>query len=206
MKWREWLERTVGGGRRGRVTGWVLVSGLVGAAAMILNSYLTLQDADSIAGSREPPPTAEETRAAGRLDPEPAEYEAFEARYEAAIRDILQKIAGVGEVDVMVTIDSTEELVVERHVEQRQQSTNEKDRQGGTRVISDASRSGQVVLVQTKGDQTPIVVKKIRPQIRGVVVVAAGAENLTVKKLIAEAVERGLGVPAHRISVIPGKP
>lgn len=205
MKWREWLERTVGGGRRGRVTGWVLVSGLVGAAAMILNSYLTLQDADSIAGSREPPP-AEEARAIGRSDPEPSEYEAFEARYEAAIRDILQKIAGVGEVDVMVTIDSTEELVVERHVEQRQQSTNEKDGQGGTRVISDASRSGQVVLVQTKGDQTPIVVKKIRPQIRGVVVVAAGAENLTVKKLIAEAVERGLGVPAHRISVIPGKP
>ena len=205
MKWQEWLGRLVGGGRRGRITGWVLVAGLVGAAAMILNSYLTLQDADSIAGSREPPP-AEEARAIGRSDPEPSEYEAFEARYEAAIRDILQKIAGVGEVDVMVTIDSTEELVVERHVEQRQQNTNEKDGQGGTRTISDASRSGQVVLVQAKGDQSPVVIKKIRPQIRGVVVVAAGAENLTVKKMIAEAVERGLGVPAHRISVIPGKP
>src|SRR5690606_26581270 len=121
MKWQEWLGRLVGGGRRGRITGWVLVAGLVGAAAMILNSYLTLKDADSIAGSREPPP-AEEARAIGRSDPEPSEYEAFEARYEAAIRDILQKIAGVGEVDVMVTIDSTEELVVERHVEQRQQN------------------------------------------------------------------------------------
>jgi stage III sporulation protein AG len=205
MKWQEWLGRLVGGGRRGRITGWVLVAGLVGAAAMILNSYLTLKDADSIAGSREPPP-AEEARAIGRSDPEPSEYEAFEARYEAAIRDILQKIAGVGEVDVMVTIDSTEELVVERHVEQRQQNTNEKDGQGGTRTISDASRSGQVVLVQAKGDQSPVVIKKIRPQIRGVVVVAVGAENLTVKKMIAEAVERGLGVPAHRISVIPGKP
>src|SRR5690606_12209808 len=134
------------------------------------------------------------------------EYEAFEARYEAAIRDILQKIAGVGEVDVMVTIDSTEELVVERRVEQRQQNTNEKDGQGGTRTISDASRSGQVVLVQAKGDQSPVVIKNIRPQTRGVVVVAAGADNLTVKKMIADAVERGLRVPAHRIPVIPGKP
>src|SRR5690606_9021937 len=141
MKRQEWLGRPVGSGRRGRTTRSALASGLAGAGAIMLTSALTLKDADSIAGSREPPP-AEEARAIGRSDPEPSEYEAFEARYEAAIRDILQKIAGVGEVDVMVTIDSTEELVVERHVEQRQQNTNEKDGQGGTRTISDASRSG----------------------------------------------------------------
>lgn len=204
MKGQDWLKRWLGDGKRGRVTGWLLVAGLVGAAAMIVNSYITIKDADSISGIRESPPPGE-AQAFGRSDQATGEYEDFEARYESAIRDILQKIAGVGEVDVLVTIDSTEELVVERHVEQRQQTTNEKDSEGGTRQISDMSRSGQVVLVQAKGDQSPLVIKRIRPQIRGVVVVAEGAENLTVKKLIAEAVERGLGVPAHRISVIPGK-
>lgn len=207
MKWQQWLEELLsgkGGNKRGRLAGWLLIIGLVGAAAMILNSYITLKDADSIPGIRESPP-AGETPAFGQDDHKPTDYEAFEARYEAAIKDILENIAGVGEVDVMVTIESTEELVVERNVEQRQQSTNERDSEGGTRQITDASRSGQAVLVQTKGEQAPLVVKKIRPQIRGVVVVAAGAENLTVKKLIAEAVERGLGVPAHRISVIPRK-
>jgi stage III sporulation protein AG len=204
VKGQEWLKRWLGEGKRGRVTGWLLIAGLVGAAAMILNSYITIKDADSIPGIRESPPSGE-AQAFSRDDRATSEYEDFEARYESAIRDILQKIAGVGEVDVLVTIDSTEELVVERHMEQRQQTTNEKDSEGGTRQISDMSRSGQVVLVQAKGDQSPLVIKRIRPQIRGVVVVAEGAENLTVKKLIAEAVERGLGVPAHRISVIPGK-
>lgn len=212
MKWNEWLEQLLGGGKetgsggrkRGRFFGWVLVMGLVGAAAMILNSYITFKDADSIIGDSATPPSGE-MQAFGQADQKMSAYEEFEARYEAEMRDVLQKIAGVGEVDVMVTIDSTEELVVERNVEQRQQNTNEKDSEGGTRQITDASRSGQVVLYETKGDQSPLVIKRIRPQIRGVVVVAEGAENLTVKKLIAEAVERGLGVPAHRISVIPRK-
>lgn len=202
MNWHKRLEQWLAG--RGRLAGWVLVAGLVGAAAMLLNSYITIKDADSIAGPGGFPP-AEEARAPGPDDHKPADYEAFEARYESAIRDILEKIAGVGEVDVLVTIDATEELVVERHLEQRQHSTNEKDSEGGVRQINETSRNGPVVLVQTKGEQAPLVVKKVRPHIRGVVVVAAGAENLTVKKLIAEAVERGLGVPAHRISVIPRK-
>ncbi|MNC72064.1 hypothetical protein D3C75_1230700 [compost metagenome] len=55
------------------------------------------------------------------------------------------------------------------------------------------------------GDDTPLVVKTTKPKIRGVVVVAKGAENATVKKLISDAVERGLDVPAHRISVVPRK-
>jgi stage III sporulation protein AG len=50
-----------------------------------------------------------------------------------------------------------------------------------------------------------LVVKTVKPKIRGVVVVAKGAENATVKKLISDAVERGLEVPAHRISVVPRK-
>lgn len=203
-----WLEQFLGGGpngkKRGRITGWILIIGLVGAAAMILNAYITFKDADSITGSPNPQPSGEADVFSQEAH-KPSDYEAFEARYEAAIRDVLQKIAGVGAVDVLVTVEATEELVVERNVDQRQQSTNEKDREGGTRQVTDASRNGQVVLYEKKGEQMPLVIKKIRPQIRGVVVVAEGAENLTVKKLIAEAVERGLGVPAHRISVIPRK-
>ena len=90
-------------------------------------------------------------------------------------------------------------------MQHKQQVTNEKDQDGGTRNITDVSRSGEVVMYQVSGGQTPVVLKKIKPKIRGVLVVASGAENLTVKKLITQAVERGLGASAHRISVIPRK-
>ncbi|MNW16560.1 hypothetical protein D3C71_2154450 [compost metagenome] len=59
--------------------------------------------------------------------------------------------------------------------------------------------------MKQSSDEVPLVVKTTKPKIRGVVVVAKGAENPTVKLLIADAVERGLEVPAHRISVVPRK-
>lgn len=208
MKWMQWVERIFGGGSGGKkkvnAFGWLIIIGLAGLAAMILNSYVTVKDADSLSGIRASPETDDE-QTFGTGHKEDSEFEEFESRYETEMKDILEKIVGVGQLDILVTIDSTEELVVEHNLQEKQQTTNEKDRDGGTRHITDVNRSGEVVLYQVSGDQTPIVLRKIKPKIRGVLVVAGGAENLTVKKLIVQAVERGLGVPAHRISVIPRK-
>jgi stage III sporulation protein AG len=51
----------------------------------------------------------------------------------------------------------------------------------------------------------PVVVETKKPDIRGVLVVAKGAENIQVKKWIVEAVTRVLGVSSHRVSVVPKK-
>src|SRR5690606_2498313 len=126
-----------------------------------------------------------------------SEFEEFEGRYEVRMKEILEKIVGVGEVDILVTIESTEEVVVEQNQQQSQQVTSEKDQDGGTRHITDISRTGEVVLYQASGGQSPVVLKRIKPKIRGVLVVASGAENLTVKRLIRGAVERGSGATAH---------
>lgn len=67
------------------------------------------------------------------------------------------------------------------------------------------TRDGQIVTYENSGSEQPIVTKKIKPKIRGVLVVARGAENKTVKGLIVDAVEKGLNVPAYRISVVPRK-
>lgn len=208
MKWSQWLEQLFGSGRDGKkrvqTMGWLIIIGLIGFAAMIINAYVTVKDADSLSntGGFDSEPVQE---AFGESQKQNSEFEQFEARYEARMKEILEKIVGVGQVDILVTIEATEELVVEQNQQQSQQVTNEKDQDGGTRQITDMTRSGEVVLYQSSGNQSPVIIKKIKPKIRGVVVVASGAENLVVKKLIVEAVERGLGAPAHRISVIPRK-
>ena len=208
MSLKQWMARIFGGGpeghKRSRAMGWLIILGLVGVAAMILNSYITVKDADSLSGIRASPPPEDE-QVFGSSKEHASPFEGIEARYEAKMRDILEKIVGVGEVDILITIDSTEELVVEQNIQQHQQITDEKDQEGGTRHITDVTRSGEVVVMQVSGEQTPVVLKRIQPKIRGVLVVAKGAENLTVKKLIVQAVERGLGAPAQKISVIPRK-
>ncbi|GIP37611.1 stage III sporulation protein AG [Paenibacillus sp. J31TS4] len=208
--WLKVLESRLGGGEGGpkriRTFRWLLLVGLLGAALMILNSFLTVKDVDPIGTGRASPPggsqPAASQSAAGK---EQTGFRQYEEAYENQLRDILQKIVGVGEVEVMVTVDSTEEVTVEKNTTENQQTITERDQNGGNRVSSNVSRSGTVASGQGSGGEGPLILKTTKPKIRGVVVVARGAENATVKKLIAEAVERGLDVPVTKISVVPRK-
>lgn len=204
----QWMEHKFGGGpggpKRKNTVLWVIMIGLLGAALMILNAFMTIKEVDPITGSRASPPPSQETFI-GSSPKENSSFHDYEQAYQAQLKEILQKIVGVGDVEVLVTIESTEELTVDKNYNDNQQMTTERDNGGATRNISQVTRSGEVVLYQVSGDQKPLVLKYIKPKIRGVIVVAKGAENLTVKKMISEAVERGLDVPVHRISILPRK-
>ncbi|MEX2461999.1 MAG: stage III sporulation protein AG [Paenibacillaceae bacterium] len=203
-----WLSGGPGGTKRVKTFRWLLLIGLVGGALMIMNSFsfLSVHEVDSNATGRASP-LNDETKPAftSGSSKENKAFSDYEYEYEAGLRDILQKIVGVGAVEVMVTIDSTEEVQLDKNVKDTQQVTSENDRSGATRHITDGTRSSESVLYQGSGDQNPYVLKYTKPKIRGVVVVANGAENLLVKKLLLEAVERGLDVPSNRISILPRK-
>lgn len=204
------MDDMLGGGAKGekrpKLLRFLILIGLVGALLMVL-SQIRWKEVDPGAAGRASPPEASESVAPawGAESKNQTPFKEYEQAYETELKDILEKTVGVGQVEVMITIDSTEEIVVEKSMKQTQQTTNEKDQAGATRHITDVTSSGEVVLYQVSGDQTPLITKTIRPKIRGVVVVAEGAENLTVKKLLLEAVERGLDVPVNRISIIPRK-
>jgi stage III sporulation protein AG len=205
----KWLEKWLGGGPNGtkrvQTFRWLILLGLVGAACMLVNSFITVKDVDPIGEGRASPPESAKPAFGVAASKERSSFREYEDAYQSQLKDLLMKIVGVGEVEVLVTIDSTEEVAVERNTKESQQVTNEKDQSGATRHISDVTRSGEVVIYEVSGGKQPLVIKYIKPKIRGVVVVAKGAENLTVKKMITEAVERGLDVPANRISILPRK-
>ncbi|WP_240413996.1 stage III sporulation protein AG [Paenibacillus periandrae] len=204
----KWIEKWLGGGPNGtkriQTFRWLLLLGLVGAACMVLNSFIQVKDVDPI-GEGRASPTETAKPVFGSSSKERSTFREYEEAYQSQLKELLSKIVGVGEVEVLVTIDSTEEIAVERNTKDTQQVTNEKDQHGATRHISDVTRSGEVVIYEVSGGKQPLVTKTIKPKIRGVVVVAKGAENLTVKKMMTEAVERGLDVPANRISILPRK-
>ncbi len=204
------MEDLLGGGAKGenrpKLLRFLILIGLVGALLMVL-SQIRVKEVDPGATGRASPPEANESTAPawGTESKGQSPFKDYEQAYETRLKDIMENIVGVGEVEVMVTIDSTEEAVVEKSMKQTQQTTNEKDQAGATRHITDVTSSGEVVLYQVSGNQTPLITKTIKPKIRGVVVVAVGAENVTVKKLLLEAVSRGLDVPVSRVSIIPRK-
>lgn len=204
----QWMEHKFGGGpggpKRKNTLLWVVMIGLLGAALMIMNAFMTVKDVDPINAGRASPQPSKETFL-NSTSKENSTFHDYEAAYQTQLKEILQKIVGVGDVEVLVTIESTEEMTVDKNYNDNQQMTTERDNGGATRNISQVTRSGEVVVYQVSGDQKPLVLKYIKPKIRGVIVVAKGAENLTVKKMITEAVERGLDVQASRISILPRK-
>lgn len=200
-----WLGGGEDGGRRSQTFRWLIILGLIGVGIMLFNSFVNVKQIDTENIGREPPDpaTSMATMQNDLTDPNP--FQAIEMAFEDKIKSVLENIVGVGTVDVMVTVDSTEELVVQRNVKDSQQLTEETDASGGKRHMTQYTRDGEIITYEISGDQTPIVTKKLKPQIRGVLVVAKGAENKVVKDLITDAVEKGLNVAAYRISVVPRK-
>jgi stage III sporulation protein AG len=129
----------------------------------------------------------------------------YENQYENQLKEALEGILGVGDVTVVVNVDSTETKVLEKNKTSQTQSTDETDREGGKRKVDDASQEEQLVIIRNGEKEVPIVVETKKPEIRGVLVVAKGADNIQVKSWIIEAVTRVLGVPSHRVAVMPKK-
>ena len=129
----------------------------------------------------------------------------YEQAYETQLKEALDNIVGVSDVTVVVNVDATERQVFEKNNTNQTQVTDETDREGGKRKVEDQSINEQLVIIQNGEKEVPIVVETKKPEIRGVLVVAKGADNIQVKKWIIEAVTRSLDVPSHQVAVLPKK-
>lgn len=121
---------------------------------------------------------------------------------ERKLEDILSQLKGVGEVKVMITLEETTEIVPAFNTTKNNETTKETDSQGGTREIV---REDMTIQLVTGDEGSPIVLKEIKPTIKGVIVIAEGAEDLHVKEILYEAVKTALGIPGNRVEVYSRK-
>lgn len=179
----------------------------VGAAVMILTDFLAVEPDVSSSGNPFAVPEPQQgpsSPAVGRsLSNE--QIQEYENMYETQLAEILETVVGVGQVEVMVNLDSTPELVVEKNRDIRSAVTKEIDKDKASRDQSDQTRNEEVVVIQGANQEQPVVLKTVKPKVRGVLIVAKGAENIQVKAWILEAVQKVLDVPAYKISVLPKK-
>lgn len=206
-KWLNKLEQWAGGGspKRSHTFRWLIIIGLLGVAIMLFNSFVNVKKLDNENTGREPPAGGSAETVLQQETVNANSFASIEQAMENRTKEILEKIVGVGTVDIMVTVDSTEEIVVQRNMNDSQQQSEETDASGGKRHTTQYTRDGEIVTYSQSGDETPIITKRIKPQVRGVLIVAKGAENKVVRSLIEQAVEKGLNVPGYRISVVPRK-
>lgn len=128
--------------------------------------------------------------------------EEYTAKQEAKLKTLLRSMEGVGDVEVMLTFASSEELVVEKDAPVVRSNTVEKDSAGGTRTITQYDAGDTTVYNNVSGDSTPYVVKTLSPRVEGVLVVAQGGGNSEISRNITEAVQALFGVEANRVKVL----
>lgn len=199
-----WIGGGSGGPKRVRTFRWLLLLGLVGLMLMILNSFMDVKELDTPSLGHAPPPELT-SEALSRSDKESSPFLEYERNYENRLKELLENVVGVSGIDVFVTIDSTEEMVVYTNERKTEKVTNETDRDNAKRHITEMSREGEIILYEASGGERPVVIKTIKPKVRGVIVVASGAENPTVRSLILDAVRKGLDVSSHKVSIVPRK-
>ena len=142
--------------------------------------------------------TAYEEQAAGATE-EFSETE-YVAGLEKRLEQLIGSMEGVGTVQVMITLRSSKELVVEKDTPNSHSSTSEEDAAGGSRLITEWESREETVYRDAGGGE-PYVIKTLTPQIEGVVVAAQGAEG-TVLRNISELVQALFGLEANHVKVV----
>lgn len=128
--------------------------------------------------------------------------DAYTALQEDKLEQLLSSMKGVGNVRVMLTFVSSEELVVEKDAPTVRSNTVESDSAGGNRTVSQFETGDTTVYRNVSGDSVPYVVKVLNPRVEGVLVVAQGAADSVVSRNITEAVCALYGVEVHRVKVL----
>ncbi len=96
---------------------------------------------------------------------------------EVRMAEVLSRIDGAGAVSVMITFESSAEIV----------PATETDRNDNT----------SIVIVGGK----PVIITEIQPKVLGVIVVAEGASNIKVKLDLLKAVQTLLDIEQSRIEI-----
>lgn len=114
---------------------------------------------------------------------------------------ILSQLNGVGDVHVMITLEDSLEKVPAMNQTKTIETTNEIDSEGGKRETIREDETTQIVNLSND----VVILKEVKPNIKGVIVIAEGAEKPVILENIYEAVKTVLGISANKVQVFSSK-
>ena len=132
---------------------------------------------------------AGESAAAAGEEADAFQVEALEKRMEEA----LSRITGVGEVRVVLTLQSSPRQILAQ------------DTDSSVRGEETEASLSTVIVSKGSGVEGTVTLQQISPQYQGALVVCSGGGNPSVRLQVVEAVSALTGLGADRISVCEGK-
>lgn len=125
---------------------------------------------------------------------------------EERLEEALRQVQGVGDVSVVITYETNGERVVEKDISQDTSSTDSQGQEGGKDNVTSKSTKEETIFEKDgSGNEVPYVISEKQPMIRGVLVVAKGADQPVIVQNIQEAVRALFQVEPHKIKVMKMK-
>ncbi len=123
------------------------------------------------------------------------ELSSYAEKLEENLAKIISDIDGTGKASVMITFDSSFENIYAYNAGIK----------GGTASDTRTSEKELVLVGGSRNPESPVLVKKLCPKVKGVLVVCRGGNDAVVKEKIADAASALFGVPKGRVEVIGGE-
>lgn len=115
--------------------------------------------------------------------------EQYKNRMENELVELLRKVEGVGNVQVMLTL----------------KASNEKVTLKDNTYKGDANEEETVLIEDSNRNSSPYVIQEKEPEIEGVVIVCSGGDDSVIKREITEAVSALFQIESHKIKIMKGK-
>ena len=125
----------------------------------------------------------------------------YTTELEQKLEKTLSLIEGAGSVDVMITLNGASKLILAYETENKNNSTDNTTSNGTTTKSSNTTSNSSPIIINKNGQSQPLVLSEIMPDIKGIVVVCEGANNIRVKLNILQAVQALLGVNSGQIEI-----
>ncbi|MBQ6788497.1 MAG: hypothetical protein IJO85_12370 [Lachnospiraceae bacterium] len=127
--------------------------------------------------------------------------EDYQTKLELELAEFLSGVEGVGEVEVLIYLNTTEEYVVEKDAPVHQVTTQEPNGQSS----EENKEEDTVYTVNGNGEQVPFISQTKHPSVKGVVIAADGAGQENIRIQIIRTVMTLYGVEANKIDVLERK-
>ena len=115
--------------------------------------------------------------------------EDYKRAREEELKELLQKVDGVGTAEVMITLKASNEKVTLKDNTSRGEANEEKT----------------VLVENSDQDSVPYIVQEREPEIEGVVIVCQGGYDSVIKSEITDAVGALFSIESHKIKIMKRK-
>ena len=126
----------------------------------------------------------------------------FVEKIQNDIADMVSNIEGAGKSKVLITLDEGEEIIyLAEKKENSQVITDENSYNQNLKRKTDDIEKKYITTKDSNGNETPVIIKKIEPKIRGAVISCQGAKNPEVRENIIKMVSVALDINSSKICV-----